>query len=414
METKDCRIAREYDPSQVDAIEFATKRRVCLISGGAGTGKTTIIEEIANRLEESGTPVKLCAFAGKAAARLKEATGRQAATIHRMLGFNGERYLERDLSQYAVICDEASMVAADLMAEIVTRKPSKLILVGDQAQLPPVGKGQPFHDLLKFKPDICRHLTTCWRNAEAVFKAATAIRSGDMPAQHEQTENEKWEILKTGDPTQTHRVILQQVRAGEFDFDKDIILCPQTGKRNPELPCCVASLNKDIVGIVNPRGNDSDKWQVGDRVINTKNYPDADVWNGTTGSIHAIDHKEEIWVKLDTPIIDMEATKDFSKPVMKDKVLFGKDMKKSLQLAYVLTVHKSQGSQYRKVMFVALERDSFALMKRSLIYTAVTRTKKECVVIGQIRALMKGVQELDHKRTVIQEMATTAQLEANA
>lgn len=401
--------AFDYDPSQIEAIEFAIEQRFAIISGGAGTGKTTIIDEIAKRIESSKMAVKLCAFAGKAAARLKEATGRQATTIHRMLGFNGDRFTADSLAGMAVIVDEASMVAADLMAEIMMRRPSKVILVGDESQLSPVGKGQPFHDLLKYVPGTCRRLTTCWRNAEAVYKAATAIRNGKMPAMKEKSENEIWIIAKTGGPGETHKAILEQVRNGVFDFQQDIILCPKNGE--PGMPCTVRGLNQDIVDIVNPRQDNEQKWKVGDRVINTKNYPDSDVWNGTTGTIHAIDNKEQIWISLDIPVIDWEKTQDFSDPVYKDKVLFGKDMKKTLQLAYVLTVHKSQGSQYRKVAFIALERDSFALMKRSLIYTAVTRTKKECVVFGQARALANGIQKVDSKRTVIQEMAITAQLE---
>lgn len=396
--------------TQIEAINHATEpgRRFAIITGGAGTGKTTIIKEIADKLSiftrsQRDSSVKLCAFAGKAAARLKEATGCEASTIHRMLQYQGDRFALKDLSGCHVIVDEASMVSTDLMAEIVKRKPEKLILIGDEAQLPPVGKGQPFHDLIKCKPDSVYNLTVCFRNTEAVFKAATAIRNGQMPEQYDKSESETWQILKTGTPEDTQRAILQTIMDGEIDFDTDIILCPRNGDNDTQ-PCTVKGLNRAIVDIVNPRDDDDEKFRIGDRVINTKNYSDHDVWNGTTGSIHAMNERE-IWVKLDIPVVDYEATTDLKEPIYKEVVKFDKDMKKTLQLAYALSVHRAQGSQYRNVIFCALERDSFNLLTRSLIYTAVTRTQSKCIVSGQIRAFQKGVFRVDKKRTIIQKLS---------
>ena len=155
---------------------------------------------------------------------------------------------------------------------------------------------------------------------------------------------------------------------------------------------------------MNPRDDDEEKFKISDRVINTKNYAESDVWNGTTGTIHSMNDKD-IFVKLDTPIVDHEETPGpDGETVYKDIVQFTREMKKSLQLAYALSVHKSQGSQYRKVIFCALERDSFKLLKRPLIYTAITRTKEHCLVFGQIRALSNGVTQVEEKRTVLQEI----------
>lgn len=392
----------ELDETQLAAIAHAVGSRFAIISGSAGTGKSTIIKEIAAQTKGG---VRLCAFAGKAAARLKEATKRDASTIHRMLGYNGQRFTLDTLQDVTVIIDEASMVSADLLAEVVNRRPKSLVLVGDFAQLDPVGKGKPFHDLIKLKPEAVYNLTKCWRNKEAVFKAASSIRAGEMPEHQDQSENEQWTILKSGAAEKTHMAILEMVKSGAIDFEQDIILCPKNGKLTDGTapPCTVKSLNQDIVDIVNPRLSD-EKFMVGDRVMNLKNVAEADVWNGTTGTVHAIDQSGEIWVKLDIPIVDHEESRPGDR-VYKDKVLFTREMVKSLTLAYALTVHKSQGSQYRKVVVVVLERDSFALLTRPLIYTAVTRTQKECIVVGQVQALAKGINATTNKRTVIQELS---------
>lgn len=384
----------QLDQVQREAVDRATSSGFAMINGGAGTGKTTIIDTIAR---EIGRDVELCAFAGKAAARLKEATGKPAGTIHRLLKYNGVGFMAQSLAGFSVIVDEASMIPADLLAEIVKRKPARLILVGDQAQLPPVGRGQPFHDLLELQPNRVTTLTTCYRNSEAVFKAAMSIRSGDMPLNSDTSENERWSISHTGSAEKTHSRILDMIEAGFIDFDQDIILIPRNGE-NEDTPCSVKGLNRDIAAIVAPRDED-ETFLIGDRVINGKNFPEEDVWNGTTGKIESIDSDGCPWIRLDTPIKDWEGGGE------KWHVRFDKKMKKHLSLAYALTVHKSQGSQYRNVLFAALKRDAHALLDRSLIYTAVTRTRSGCCVVGQGNALQDGIRTVRHKRTVIQELS---------
>lgn len=141
------------------------------------------------------------------------------------------------------------------------------------------------------------------------------------------------------------------------------------------------------------------KFLPGDRVINTKNNPDKDIWNGTTGTVHAIDEDGGMWLRLDIPITDPNRPEE-----VKDLVLLNKDEQSHLSHAYALTVHKSQGSQYRQVCFVCLMRDRFVL-NRSLVYTAVTRTKQRCIVAGQVSALAQSMQREKSKRTVIQLLA---------
>jgi exodeoxyribonuclease V alpha subunit len=384
------------DASQQVAIERAVSGHTTLITGGAGTGKTTIIREIAERLSDA----TLCAFAGKAAARLKEATGYPTSTIHRMLRYTGAEYLTKTLSGQSIIIDEASMIDSALLAEVVRRNPDRLVLVGDEAQLPPVGRGQPFHDLLEASPDLVQRLTTCYRQTEAVYHAANEIRDGQMPERFAESEREWWEIRATGGPGQTQSAIMALVEAGEVDFSQDIVLIPRNGESD-EQACTVKALNAAIREIVNPEHGDR-RVDIGDRVINTKNFADHDVWNGTTGTVHAIDDDNQIWVQTDLPVTDMTTGEQT------DMVLFDRDMRGSLRLAYALTVHKAQGSQYRRVVFAALSRDTWSLLDRSLIYTAVTRTREQCLVVVQPRALQQGIETRRVKTTVLQELARGA------
>jgi exodeoxyribonuclease V alpha subunit len=355
----------QFDTSQQLAISRATSLPFSIITGGAGSGKTTIIREITERLEHAGETVSLCAFAGKAAARIREACDHPASTIHRLLGYTGTKYMTESLSDQSVIVDECSMVDASLLAEIVRRNPKRLVLVGDQAQLPPVGRGQPFHDLIVLLPNLVSNLTTCYRATEAVFNAASIIRSGGRPPEFDTSEGERWTMMNTGDAARTQAKILEWVKADAFDWERDIIIVARNGETDVE-PCTVKGLNKAIVNMISPRG-ENEKFKVGDRVINTKNLPDLDFFNGSTGTIHSIDIDGGIYIRTDIPAIDRRKTTDERNPVYTMYVLFSRELRKHLQLAYALTVHKSQGSSYRNVCLACFNRDIHAkLLDRSI------------------------------------------------
>jgi exodeoxyribonuclease V alpha subunit len=398
------------DKIQIKAVDAACCSAFSIITGGAGVGKTTIIKEITTRLEAKSEKVLLCAFAGKAAARLREACEHPASTIHRMLKFNGSEFALESLSGSTVIVDEASMVDSLLMAEVMCRTPARLVLVGDPAQLPPVGRGQPFHDIINLRPDLVSTLTTCYRATEAVYQAANVIRSGGRPPMQAESENEKWSITNTGNAERTQDAILRWVKAGAFDFEQDIILVARNGENDAE-PCTVRGLNKAIVDAISPR-DEKTKFVKGDRVINTKNLIELDVWNGTTGTVHEVDIDGGVWVHTDTPVIDVAKSEGSSETVYTDYVLFSKENRKHLSLAYALTVHKAQGSQARNVCMVALQRDTHCLLDRSLLYTGVTRTKQACVVVGEVAAVYAAIDKVGHKRTVLQQLDELAEKEA--
>ena len=382
------------DKSQKEAVDFAIASGFAIINGGAGCGKTTIIKSIVDELDKRGEEYELCAFAGKAAARLKQATEREAKTIHRMLQWMGERFQRGTLKNYTVIIDEASMVSSSLMAQICRREPKRLVLVGDEAQLPPVGKGQPFHDLIKMFPGIVRTLTTCYRNREAVYQAALAIRNGHMPAKQLKTKEEIWSCRPCASARGVHSLILDMVRNGELDFRQDIILVPRNQDETSGASS-VETLNADIVDIVNPREG-KERFRAGDRVINTVNTPDLDVWNGTTATVVSIGEDGRMYLELDFPAIDM-ATGELT-----NNVTIPKDKVKNFRLAYALTVHKSQGSQYRKVILIVLQRDLHALLDRAMVYTGITRACYECQIIGEMQAFANAINKQSSKQTIMQ------------
>jgi exodeoxyribonuclease V alpha subunit len=390
---------------QLDSTQLAAVTRACttpfsIITGGAGTGKTTIIKAITDRLEAKGETVALAAFAGKAAARVREACGHPASTIHRLLGFQGSAFTTPDLRGVSLIVDEASMVDSSLLSEITKRNPKRLVLVGDPAQLPPVGRAQPFHDIIALRPDLVSTLTRCYRATEAVYISATAIRNGTRPSLEARSDGEKWIMRNTGTPAQTQQTILDWIAQDVFDFQKDIILVARNGD-TPDEPCTVRGLNRAVVDMISPR-DEKTKFVVGDRVINTKNLPELDCWNGTTGTVHAIDQDGGIWVHTDIPVIDKGKTRNEREPVYTEHVLFGRDVRINLQLAYALTVHKAQGSQYRRVCVALFNKDLHSILDRSLLYTAVTRTKNDCVVIGELSATWAAVEKQNHKSTILQ------------
>ena len=397
----------KFDSSQTAAITRATTTPFSLITGGAGTGKTCLIREITRILESRGERVALAAFAGKAAARIREACEHPASTIHRLLAYNGKAFLNPTLEGVSLCVDESSMVDSQLMAEIMRRNPRRLVLVGDQAQLPPVGRGQPFHDLLKTVPHLVSNLTHCYRNREAIFHNAAIIREGGRPAMCETTDGERWEMRNTGSQRHTQDLILSWVESDAWDFDKDAIICARNGERDEDY-ATVRGLNVAIAEAVSPR-RAGHKFNVGDRVVNTKNIYELDFYNGNSGRIHAIDQDDGIWITTDFPVIDRAKTQDEAKPEYTSHVLFGKEIRKHLELAFAITCHRAQGSQYRNVLVVAFNRDVHCLLNRSWIYTAATRARESCCVVGEIGAVYQGIDAVGEKRTVIQQLSEGAE-----
>jgi len=381
-----------FDSSQQAAIDGALRPGDCLITGGAGTGKSTIIKEIVEQLHPK--PILLCPT-GKAAARLKEATGTHAHTIHRELMWDGSDFHRRGHIKEPVIIDEASMVDAWLMARLLEFNPPKIILVGDAAQLPPVGRGAPFHDLLKLRPDITHELTHCWRAQGAVHIASQAIRRGACPEKNMKSGGESFRMIQTGPSVLTIEKLVEWTQQGLFDplpseannWTGDIMLAPKYGSAEAEGDDAtnqgIHAINRAIRAIVNPS---TDKWAVNDRVMCLKNFSDLDMWNGDLGTVTDIDIDDNLYVSLDR---DPEHPK-----------LCGKEQMREITHAYCLSVHKSQGSQFRRVFFISLMAHH-RMLDRSLIYTAITRAREGVLVCGELQSFYKGINRRLNKKTIM-------------
>lgn len=396
----------QFDEWQRQAIEMAVNdvSPVCIINGGAGTGKTTIIAEICKLLRRQN--VVVCAFAGKAAARLREKGIHTARTIHSVLGWNGASFTTpATLEKSIFIIDEASMIPSSLLSAVIGAKPRKLILVGDEAQLPPVGSGQPFHDLIRVMPQIVTTLRISHRATSAIYKASQAVRQGMMPPDRlisdDEDGAESFQIKHTG--AKTHDYIMDLVRYNTIDLasGRDIILIPRNDDEGARL--AVNQLNEDIHSLLATCGQSSElvvadddncgRWQAGDRVINSKNIPELDWWNGSTGTVISA-NREQVYIHRDVETADGE-----------DQLTLNKEQAKTLSYAYAVTVHKSQGSEYRRVVVVCLRRDAYTLLDRSMLYTAITRAKSGCLVIGEKSAMTEAIRGETRKRTCLQYIA---------
>lgn len=372
------------DASQVAAcVAAVSSPRVSVVNGGAGCGKTTIIRVIAQSLSEGNEPLAIASFAGKAAARVREATGFPASTLHSLLkyipsqGFTAPSFD----GQTSVIIDEASMVPAFLLYEIVKRNPRRLILVGDEAQLPPVGAGAPFHDLVRH--GLANTVTTCYRNAEAVYQAANAVRVGTAPVSA-RSEHETFTLVSARGPAAAQRYVESILK--HMDFSRDIVIAPRNGEGDE--PATVKTLNAAVMRhlgqeqVVQPNA----------RIICLKNDPTLSVWNGTVCTVDAVDIEGAAYVTTDDNV---------------ETRLPASYLKEHVAPAYALTIHKAQGSQFRRVVVLCLHRDEAnGLLDRAMLYTAITRAREACVVVTDVN-LLSVINRVRDRRTVLRSLLET-------
>ncbi len=388
------------DQSQLAAVEACLGDGDRVITGGAGTGKTTIIKAL---VEQMNGRVELACPTGKAAARLREATGFEARTLHSLMLWDGTAFRRQGDFSNCVIVDESSMVDSWLMAKLLSFNPKKLVLVGDASQLAPVGRGQPFHDLCALRPDIVSTLTTCHRAKGAVHIAAQLIREGRAPEPALSSGGETWAMRETGGPATTFAALRKWIEGGAYDPNRDLIISPQYGEAGgegatPDADGGIHSINRMVKELLNP-AKDGEKFSVGDRVIITKNFAADDLWNGDLGRVEAVDTKGFPYVLLDR---DAPKPEDLDDGAGKAKLL-KKEQLNHLQHAYALSVHKAQGSQCRRVFFVVF-RKHLRMLSKALIYTAVTRAKEGCVVMGELGSFYSGINTVQIRRTVLQNL----------
>ncbi len=388
-------IGTEYVPDQREAILKAARSTVMLLTGGPGTGKTTTVNGILGLFDRLGIKTVLAAPTGRAANRLKELCGREAATIHRLLETqydpeSGNLCFMHDESEPlkadAVVVDETSMVDILLMAALLKAlKPQcRLILVGDPDQLPSVGAGNLFSDLIRSGKIPTVRLTEIFRQAREslIIMNAHAINAGQMPELT--VKNKDFFFLQRRD--------MQRA------VDTIVDLCTRRLPQNMGIPADqiqvlsptrkndagTAALNMRLQAALNPPSVDKQEhkrgkilFRVGDRVMQIKNNYDimwkktegfgvgTGVFNGDVGKVTSIDPGEETMTVV---FEDREVEYTF-------------DLLGQLELAYAMTVHKSQGSEYRAVILSVSQANPY-LLTRSILYTAVTRAKELLILVG--------------------------------
>jgi exodeoxyribonuclease V alpha subunit len=375
--------------NQIEAVKAATNSKVMVITGGPGTGKTTIIKAILTIFGRLGIDILLAAPTGRAAKRMSEATGREAKTIHRLLEFSPQkmgfqRNEEHPLKCDLLVIDEASMIDTVLMYQLLKAVPvdATLILVGDVNQLPSVGPGSVLKDIIDSDAVPVARLTEIFRQAQdsTIIVNAHLINSGVIPKLEPvgQGRNDFYFIEKT-EPEEALRIILELVggrirNAFGFDTIEDVqILTPM----NRGL-VGTANLNVELQKALNPREDGVTRggknFRVDDKVMQIKNNYDKEVFNGDIGRIIRIDTEmQELKIVFDGRVVEY----DYSEL-------------DELVLAYAVSVHKSQGSEYPCVV-IPLLTQHYILLQRNLLYTAITRGKRLVIVVGSKKALAIAV-----------------------
>lgn len=372
-------------PLQREAVRCALTAKFTIITGGPGTGKSTLTKAILTILQAKGMRMALCSPTGRAAKRLADCTGMVAKTIHRTLGFDPKKKggfthdREQPLPIDLLLIDEASMVDVQLMQALLKAVPptAAVIVIGDVDQLPSVGPGRVLSDLIDANVLATVRLTQIFRQAaqSRIIQAAHKINAGEFP-ELTHREGSDFYFISSDDPEATIPKILDLVQhriPKKFALDpvRDIqVLCPMLrgtlGARN---------LNLHLQKALNPLPSAKVErfgfvFAVGDKVMVLQNDYDKEVFNGDMGFIMAIDQDEQ---ECSIDFDGREVTFEFADLDI-------------LQPAYTVTIHKSQGSEYPAVI-VPVVTQHYMMLRRNLIYTGVTRGKKLVVLIGQKRAL---------------------------
>lgn len=387
------RTKKVLSPSQQDALRRVLSSRLVVVTGGPGVGKTTLLDSLLKILAAKKVRFQLCAPTGRAAKRMGESTGQPAVTIHRLLEYLPSGGFKRGsgcpLETDLLVVDEFSMVDVPLMASLCRALPAgaSLVLVGDPDQLPSVGPGSVLADLLATEAVPSVRLTEIFRQAEAseIVRAAHDIRHGRVPAA-EGAKGADFAFMHREEPEVISDLVLRLVREEipkrlRLDPVRDVqVLAPMhRGSLG------IRQLNVVLQAALNPPRADraeierfGTKFRVGDKVLQTRNNYDKEVFNGDIGRILAIDHDErEVVVEVD------------SRRVAYD---FGE--LDEIEPAYAISIHKSQGSEFPAVV-LPLAMQHFLLLQRNLLYTGVTRGKQLVVVAGQRKALGTAVRQND-------------------
>lgn len=378
----------QYDEVQLDAIRKTLESKVMILTGGPGTGKTTVTKGIIAALQASGLKILLAAPTGRAAKRMTEATGLESKTIHRLLEFKPadgyQRNEENPLEGDVLIVDESSMIDIILMNSLLKAVPAhmRLILVGDIDQLPSVGAGNVLRDIINSGVVPVVRLTKIFRQAlsSRIITNAHRINAGQLPDITTRKDSDFFFIQDTN-PDHAAEQIVDLVNRR----------LPNAYKVSPTDIQVLAPMKKGVVGsgnlntILQAAVNPSDiclrragmEYRLNDKVMQIKNNYDKEVFNGDIGTIEVVDLEERtLSVRFDDRLIEYDVTE-----------------LDELTLSYATSIHKAQGSEFPIVVMPVL-MSHYIMLQRNMIYTGITRAKKLLVIVGDPKALKYAVQNV--------------------
>lgn len=399
-----------YAETQAYAIEQALNSAVMILTGGPGTGKTTVVRgvvEVYAKLhglslnpkeyaqKEEPFPIILCAPTGRAAKRLSESTELPAMTIHRLLGFTGqekEEETEREVTGKLIIVDEMSMVDTWLAHQLLKslHEDVQVVFVGDQDQLPPVGPGQVLKDLLASQQIPTVELTDVYRQAEGstIIELAHQIKRGTIPNDLTVKTSDRSFIKASSE--QVANVVTQIVKSAVAkgqEIRNIQVLAPMY-----KGPAGIDNLNKMIQELINPNDTGSRKelvfgdvtYRIKDKVLQLVNQPESNVFNGDMGEVISIIKAKETIEKQDLLVVSFEGI----------EVTYQRSDLNQLTLAYCCSIHKSQGSEFQTVIMPVV-RGYSKMLRRNLLYTGITRAKNFLILCGEPDVLAGGLQRTD-------------------
>jgi len=384
--------------SQEEALRLALESKFLVITGGPGVGKTTLVNAILSIIRSQKLKIALCAPTGRAAKRLTESTGLEAKTIHRLLEFDPHSFdfkhsTGKPLTADLVVVDESSMIDVTLMSKLLAavQNSAALILVGDADQLPSVGPGAVLDDVIASDAVPVVRLTEIFRQAaeSEIISNAHRINRGEIPCSGNSERLADFYFVPAEEPDDIRSKLLEVVLKripSTFGLDpvRDIQVLTPMNRGGLGTISLNAALQKEL----NPNSNRGvvrfgTSYSDGDKVIQLVNNYDKEVFNGDIGVITSVDEDEkQVIVDFDKRLIEYE---------------FGE--LDELALAYATSIHKSQGSEYPAVV-IPLAMQHFLLLRRTLLYTAVTRGKKLVMIIGQQKALGMAVGNSDDSKRV--------------
>ncbi|EFI83599.1 helicase, RecD/TraA family [Listeria grayi DSM 20601] len=408
------RLQVSFGETQKEAIRQALMSPMLALTGGPGTGKTTVIKGIVELFAElhglsldphaykdgAAFPILLAAPTGRAAKRMSESTGLPAMTIHRLLGMNGQENLddesERSIDGRLLIVDEMSMVDVWLANQLFRALPAhmQVILVGDQDQLPSVGPGQVLKDILESKQLPTVELTDIYRQKDgsSIIEMAHAIKEGQLPPDFTKNSADRsFFHCQVGQISDVVEQVVKNAKAKGFRAKDIQVLAPMYRG-----PAGIDILNRQLQEIFNP--NDTGKrkevafgdikYRIHDKVLQLVNQPEKNVFNGDIGEIVSIIYAKENTEKQDMIVVEFDQT----------EVTYYRQEFTQITHAYCCSIHKAQGSEF-PIVIMPVVKSYYRMLRRDLLYTAVTRSSQFLIICGEEEAFRAGVERInEHTR----------------